>query len=78
MQHSAKISILFREGIIKIISYERRAYKSVDDKSTSWDTSRKTTKKIMHLRVNLVDHFLKLRKRLGKLLKILMNPNDIL
>ena len=78
MQHSAKISILFREGIIKIISYERCAYKSVDDKSPSWDTSRKTTKKIMHLRVNLVNHFLKLRKRLGKLLKILMNPNDIL
>ena len=30
-----KISILFQEGIIKKISYERRAYESVDEKSLS-------------------------------------------
>ena len=30
-----KISILFLEGIIKKISYERRAYESVDEKSLS-------------------------------------------
>ena len=30
-----EISILFKEGIIKIISYERRAYESVDEKSLS-------------------------------------------
>ena len=28
-----KILILFQEGIIKKISYERRAYESVDEKS---------------------------------------------
>ena len=31
----AEISILFYEGIIKKISYERRAYESVDEKSLS-------------------------------------------
>ena len=30
-----EISILFLEGIIKKISYERRAYESVDEKSLS-------------------------------------------
>ena len=30
-----EISVLFKEGIIKIISYERRAYESVDEKSLS-------------------------------------------
>ena len=40
-----EISILFWEGIIKKISYERRAYESVDEKSLYWVTSRKTTKK---------------------------------
>ena len=30
-----EISILFQEGIIKKISYERRAYESVDEKSLS-------------------------------------------
>ena len=30
-----EISILFEEGIIKKISYERRAYESVDEKSLS-------------------------------------------
>ena len=30
-----EISILFKEGIIKKISYERRAYESVDEKSLS-------------------------------------------
>ena len=30
-----EISILFWEGIIKKISYERRAYESVDEKSLS-------------------------------------------
>ena len=31
----SKISILVKEGIVKKISYERRAYESVDDKSPS-------------------------------------------
>ena len=41
----AKLSILILEGIIKKISYERRDYESVDEKSLSWVMSRKTTKK---------------------------------
>ena len=32
---SAKLSILILEGIIKKISYERRDYESVDEKSLS-------------------------------------------
>ena len=49
---SAKILILNKEGIIEKISYECRAYESVDEKSQSLVMSRKTTKKeFMHLRV---------------------------
>ena len=33
MRRSAKILIFFLEGIIKKISYERRDYESVEDKS---------------------------------------------
>ena len=40
-----KILILKLEGIIKKISYERRDYESVDEKSLSKAMSRKTTKK---------------------------------
>ena len=40
-----KISILKLEGIIKKISYERRDYESVDEKSRSKAMSRKTKKK---------------------------------
>ena len=40
-----KISILKLEEIIKKISYERRDYESVDEKSLSKAMSRKTTKK---------------------------------
>ena len=40
-----KISILKLEGIIKKISYERRDYESVDEKSLPKAMSRKTTKK---------------------------------
>ena len=40
-----KISILKLEGITKKISYERRDYDSVDEKSLSKAMSRKTTKK---------------------------------
>ena len=40
-----KISILKLEGIIKKISYERRDYESVDEKSLSKAMSRKTMKK---------------------------------
>ena len=40
-----KISILKFEGITKKISYERRDYESVDEKSLSKAMSRKTTKK---------------------------------
>ena len=43
MRRRAKILIL--EGIIKKISYERRDYESVDEKSLSWSMSRKTMKK---------------------------------
>ena len=39
-----KISILILEGTIKKISYERRDYESVDEKSLSKAISRKTTK----------------------------------
>ena len=35
MRHSAKILILNIEGIMDKISYERRAYESVDEKSLS-------------------------------------------
>ena len=35
IRRNAKILILSKEGIIKKISYERRAYKSVDEKSLS-------------------------------------------
>ena len=35
MQRNAKILILNKEGIIEKISYERRAYESVDDKCLS-------------------------------------------
>ena len=45
MRRSAKILILILEGIIKKISYERRDYESVDEKSLSWARSRKTMKK---------------------------------
>ena len=41
----SKISILKLEGIIKKISYERRDYESVDEKSLSEAMSRKTTKR---------------------------------
>ena len=40
-----KISILKLKGIIKKISYERRDYESVDEKSLSKAMSQKTTKK---------------------------------
>ena len=40
-----KISILKLEGITKKISYERRYFESVDEKSLSKAMSRKTTKK---------------------------------
>ena len=41
---NAKTLILKLEGIIKKISYERRDYESVDEKSLSQAKSRKTTK----------------------------------
>ena len=37
--------ILISQGIVKKISYERRDYESVDEKSLSSAMSRKTTKK---------------------------------
>ena len=45
MRRSAKILILIEEGIIKKISYKRRDYESVDEKSLSLAMSRKTMKK---------------------------------
>ena len=35
MRRSAKILILYKEGIIEKIYYERRAYESIDEKSLS-------------------------------------------
>ena len=40
----AKISILKNEVIIEKISYERRAYESVDDRSHSYDISKSNGK----------------------------------
>ena len=55
VRRSDKILILNKEGIIEKISYERRAYESVDEKSRSLVMSRKTTKKkFMHLRVKKI------------------------
>ena len=48
MRRSAIILILNREGIIEKISYERRAYESVDEKSLYKVMSRKTKKKRIH------------------------------
>ena len=45
MRRSAKILILNSEGIIEKISYERRAYESVDDGSLSKVMPRRTMKK---------------------------------
>ena len=45
MSPFTEISILFKEMIIKEISYERSAYESVGEKSLSKVMSRKTTKK---------------------------------
>ena len=39
----AKNSILKKELIIEKISYDRRAYESVDDRSHFWVISRKST-----------------------------------
>ena len=36
MRRSAKILIVYKEGIIEKISYERSAYESVDEKSLSY------------------------------------------
>ena len=49
MTRSAKILILISEGIIKKISYERRAYESVDEKSLSFLCPEKRRKKEFRL-----------------------------
>ena len=56
MRRSAKILNLNKAGIIEKISYERRAYESVDEKSLSWlcPEKRQKKKEFMNLRVNLV------------------------
>ena len=43
LAYMAKILILKKEGIIEKISYERRAYESVDDMSYSYVISQKST-----------------------------------
>ena len=53
MRRSAKILILNKEGIIEQISYERRAYESVDEKRVSYVKSRKTTKKRVHIHIRV-------------------------
>ena len=45
--------ILIYEGILKEISYDRRDYESVDEKSLSKTMSRKTTKKEFRARMGL-------------------------
>ena len=45
MRRSAKILILNKEMIIEQISYERRAYESVDEKRVSKVMSRKNDEK---------------------------------
>ena len=40
-----EISIQLKEMVIKKLSYERRAYESVDEKSLAKDKSRKNAKK---------------------------------
>ena len=53
MRRSAKILILNKEGIIEKISYERRAYESVDEKTYLRLCPEKRRKKeFVHLRVN--------------------------
>ena len=47
-RRSAQILILNKEVIIEKISYERRAYESLDEKSLSYIMSRKTMKKRIH------------------------------
>ena len=42
---SLKFQFYFKKGSSKKISYERRSYESVVEKSLSWLMSRKTTKK---------------------------------
>ena len=44
----SKISISVQERIINKISYESRAYESVDDKSLSWAMLKKTRKNETH------------------------------
>ena len=44
LAYMAKIFILKKEGIIEKISYERRAYESVDDMSYSYVISQKSSK----------------------------------
>ena len=48
MRRSAKILILYEEGIIEKVSDERRAYESVDDGRPSWLISRKAKEKNIH------------------------------
>ena len=52
-RRSAKICILNKEGIIEKVSYERRAYESVDEKSLSLVTY-VPKKNSCILRVNLL------------------------
>ena len=48
VQHLAKISFFKLEGIMDEISYERRVYESVDDKSLFRDVSQKSTENRIH------------------------------
>ena len=57
MRRSAKILILNKEGIIEKISYDRRAYASVNEKRLSYRLCpEKTTKKkeFLYLRVKVL------------------------
>ena len=65
MRRSGKILILNKEGIIEKISYERRAYESVDEKSLSilnYIPKKRRKKEFMHLRVNLPSSSVKKKK----------------
>ena len=54
-ERMAKTLILNLEGIFRKISYERRYYVSVDEKSLSQALSRKATKQIQALKGNSIN-----------------------
>ena len=59
MSPFTEISFLFQEGIIKKISYERRAYKSVDEKNLSYRLCpEERRKKLVHKGLTVIISFI--------------------